>query len=318
MLDVGDKVRPPGDPPDLSWAEKVRGTSGGGLLSLESVIDDAFVRERMRIEFPDGADGEPVITIGEEVLEAMNGLWKRCMIVKVLGSQIPISVMSRKLRELWKPTGAMFVMDLPRHFYMVRFELEEEYMAALTGGPWRVFGNYLMVQDWSPKFDLLKDEIVTTPVWVRLTNIPVSYYHPSILMGIAGSLGKPLKVEMTTLNLERGRFARVCVEVNLSTPLKGTVLINDESFFVSCEGLVKICSACGLYGHLVHACPTVAVARETERSLVVVGAVQSKEQTSSVPRDEGFTAVRRGGVPRRHAGKEFDFCGWYVEERHRA
>jgi len=145
MLDVGDKVRPLGDPPDLSWAEKVRGTSGGGLLSLESVIDDAFVRERMRIEFPDGADGEPVITIGEEVLEAMNGLWKRCMIVKVLGSQIPISVMSRKLRELWKPTGAMFVMDLPRHFYMVRFELEEEYMAALTGGPWRVFGNYLMV-----------------------------------------------------------------------------------------------------------------------------------------------------------------------------
>ena len=162
--------------------------------------------------------------------------------------------MSRKLRELWKPTGAMFVMDLPRHFYMVRFELEEEYMAALTGGPWRVFGNYLMIQDWSLKFDPLKDEIVTTPVWVRLTNIPVTYYHPSILMGIAGSLGKPLKVDMTTLNLERGRFARVCVEVNLSTPLKGTVLINDERFFVSYEGLVKICSACGLYGHLVHAC----------------------------------------------------------------
>lgn len=35
------------------------------------------------MEFPNGEDGEPVIMIGHEVLEAMNGLWKRCMIVKV-------------------------------------------------------------------------------------------------------------------------------------------------------------------------------------------------------------------------------------------
>lgn len=101
---------------------------------------------RLSLDFPDGEEGEPVITIGEEVLEAMNGLWKRCMIVKVLGRQIPISVLHRKLRELWKPKGEMYVMDFPRQFFMVRFELEEEYLAALTGGPWRVFGNYLMVR----------------------------------------------------------------------------------------------------------------------------------------------------------------------------
>lgn len=64
------------------------------------------------------------------------------------------------------------MMDLRRQFFMVRFELEEEYMAALVGGPWRAFRNYLMVQAWSPEFDPLKDEIVTTPVWVRFIEYP--------------------------------------------------------------------------------------------------------------------------------------------------
>lgn len=68
---------------------------------------------------------------------------------------------------------------------MVRFEKEEEYMAALTGGPWRVFGSYLMVQAWCPNFDPLREEIVTTPALIRLANIPINLYHISILLGIA-------------------------------------------------------------------------------------------------------------------------------------
>ena len=116
MLDVGEKERPPGDPPDGSktWAQKVVGSSGCGLLKPEDVLDETFVLERMTLEFPDGEDGEPVVTVGEEVLKAMNSLWKRCMIVKVLGRHVSVSVLSKKLREMWKPVRSMYVMDLPR------------------------------------------------------------------------------------------------------------------------------------------------------------------------------------------------------------
>lgn len=158
------------------------------------------------------------------------------------------------------------MMDLPRQFFMIRFELEEEYLAALTGGPWRVFGNYLMVQDWSPNFDPLRDDIVTTPVWVRLTNIPVNYYHRCLLEEIARGLGKLLKVDLNTITFGRGRFARVCIEVNLAKPLKGTVLINGDRYFVAYEGLSKICSLCGLYGHLVHTCPRNVSVRSPARA----------------------------------------------------
>ncbi|XP_023634298.1 uncharacterized protein LOC17878355 [Capsella rubella] len=122
----------------------------------------------------------------------------------------------------------MCVLDLPRQFFMVRYDAEDDYMAAMTSGPWRVFGSILMVQAWSPTFNLVCEEIVTTPVWVRIAHIPISFYHETILMGIAERVGKPLKVDLTTLKMERASFAHVCVEVDLSKPLKGTVVVNDE------------------------------------------------------------------------------------------
>jgi len=263
------------------------------MLAPTDVLSDEFVRARLSLTFPDGEDGEPLIIIGLEVFEAMNSLWKNCMLVKVLGRSVPIAVLSKKLRELWKPIGAMHVVDLPRQYFMVRFESEEEYLTALTGGPWRVFGSYLLVQAWSPDFDPMKDEIVTTPVWVRLSNIPLNLYHPSILMGITGGLGNLIKVDMTTLTCERARFARVCVEVNLRKPLKGTVMINEDRYFVAYEGLTNICSGCGLYGHLVHNCPQVKQSNVVKATQSIVAVETSLAPVSQSV--DGFTTVGQSG-----------------------
>lgn len=290
-----EKGRPPDEPPDepprmrQSWASKVSGMSAGGGLTPEAVLDEEFVASRLNVEFPHGEDGEPVITIGNEVLEAMNGLWKNCMIVKILGRHVPIMVLNRKLKEMWNPRGSMYVLDLPRQFFMVRFGEEDDYLKALTGGPWRAFGSYLMVQAWSPEFDPMSDDIVTTPVFVRLSNLPINFYHKAILLGIARSLDKPIRVDATTLNLERARFARVCVEVNLSKPLKGSVVINGGRYFVSYEGLTNICAKCGVYGHSIHKCP--------QGALVQSGGdlVQSKVVTSNQGREseDGIRPARR-------------------------
>ncbi|XP_048591480.1 uncharacterized protein LOC106355257 [Brassica napus] len=292
MEDIGEKGRPPGDPPDApgSWVRKVIGCNEGGMPVPEEVVDEEFVESRLRLEFPNGEDGEPVITIGEEVLTAMNSLWKRCMIVRVLGRNVSLLNLTRKLKELWKPNGSMFVMDLPRNFFMVRFESEEEYMNALSGGPWRAFGSCLMVQAWNPDFDPLRDEIVTTPEWVRLSHIPVNLYHKTILMGIAKGLGRPIKVDLTTLKFERARFARICVEVNLNKPLKGTVVINGERYWVSYEGISTICSTCGMYGHLAHACPRKSVERAPATASIPI--TKPHEITGDTGMVTEFTQVR--------------------------
>lgn len=290
MMDVGEQDRPPADPPDRrkSWVNMVTGSNNDGIPIPEEVVDDKFVTDRLCLEFPYGEDGEPVI-ISNEVLEAMNGLWKKCMIVKVLGRNVSVSALNRRLRDLWKPMGEMQIMDLPRKFFMIRFAAEEEYINALTGGPWRIFGSYLLTQAWTPEFDPLRDEISTTPVWVRLSNLPVNFYHRSILIGIARGLGHPLKVDLTTLNFERARFARVCVEVNLRKPLKGLVMVNGERYYVFYEGLNTICSKCGMYGHLVHTCP------QANQEQVTTNQMMTPSVRSHTRLDDGFSVVRRSG-----------------------
>lgn len=90
---------------------------------------------------------------------------------------------------------------------------------------------------------------------VELASELLSVYHQSILIGIAKGLGAPLKVDPTTINFERARFARICVEVDLRKPLKGTIIINGVRYFVAYEGLNNICPRCGVYGHGVQSCP---------------------------------------------------------------
>ncbi|XP_019094473.1 PREDICTED: uncharacterized protein LOC109129898 [Camelina sativa] len=215
---IEDDGRPPGGGPDgsLLWVDKVRESGRGGILVPEKALADDFVKSRMSVEFPSGLRSEyhdcSTESTAEGVVEA---------------------------------DGGMTVLDLPRQFFMIRFDSEEDYMTAVTGGPWRVMGSILMVQAWDPGFDPLRDEIVTTPVWVRISNLPINFYHRQIVLGIAEGLGRPLRVDLTTMRVERARFARVCIEVNLKKPLKG----------------------CGVFGHLVAACPRRVVAQVAQNAV---------------------------------------------------
>jgi hypothetical protein len=42
-------------------------------------------------------------------------------------------------------------------------------------------------------------------------------------MALAAAVGKPIKVDSNTLDVKRGRFARVCVVINLNKPVIGKV-----------------------------------------------------------------------------------------------
>lgn len=62
-------------------------------------------------------------------------------------------------------------------------------------------------------------------------------------------IGRTVKVDMTTTDVTRGCFARVCIELDLSKSLIPTVMIIGRVIHVEYEGLPKICFSCGLYGY---------------------------------------------------------------------
>lgn len=58
-----------------------------------------------------------------------------------------------------------------------------------------------------------------------------------------------------TLTVARGRFVRLCVEIDLNQPVVGRVGVEGTWYNVEYEGLHLICARCGCYGHLLKDCP---------------------------------------------------------------
>lgn len=75
---------------------------------------------------------------------------------------------------------------------------------------------------------------------------------------MASAIGRPIKVDTNTLKFERGKFARVCVEVDLTAPVVGKIWVNGHWYKVQYEGLHLISSSYGCYGHLGRNCPRAA------------------------------------------------------------
>ncbi|QHO03191.1 uncharacterized protein DS421_13g430210 [Arachis hypogaea] len=54
---------------------------------------------------------------------------------------------------------------------------------------------------------------------------------------------------MNTVSQTSGKFARLCVELDLSKPLHSKYLVNRRNYHIEYEGLHMICFTCGKFGH---------------------------------------------------------------------
>lgn len=58
--------------------------------------------------------------------------------------------------------------------------------------------------------------------------MPVEYYIEDFLLKVGDTLEKVLKIDQQTLDAARGKYGRLCVEIDLKEPLTPYVWIDDE------------------------------------------------------------------------------------------
>ncbi|CAN1812176.1 hypothetical protein LINPERHAP1_LOCUS26457 [Linum perenne] len=85
---------------------------------------------------------------------------------------------------------------------------------------------------------------------------------------IGNYIGKTVRLDLATAEGARARYARVCVEVDLTKPLLGKYIIDDRVLHIEYESLENICFDCGTYGHKVDRCPK-SVPSPVEKSIPV-------------------------------------------------
>ena len=107
-------------------------------------------------------------------------------------------------------------------------------------------------------------------VWAYLPGLPIELYELEVLKDIRRAIGPVLRINATTAAGTRGRYARLCVQVDLDTPLPQSVLIGRFKQDILYEGIGTLCFSCGRIGHRKSHCPYTVKEKVTVVDNVVV------------------------------------------------
>ncbi|KAK2359196.1 zinc ion binding / nucleic acid binding protein [Trifolium repens] len=241
----------------------------------ENEEDDEFEGLKV-VEKKVGEYDCPEFILSEREESRIQRPWRQGLIVKLMGRRIGYKALETRLKQIWVRKGVISIIDLGYEYFLVYFTNEEDYTKALEDGPWLIYDHYLIAREWTPNFHPSNAKIEKAAVWVRISGLPIEYYDAKVLHYIGNRIGQTVKVDRNTLLQERGKYARVCVEVDLNKPLLAMFELKDEIYKVEYEGLHMLCRTCGKFGHYVEGCPekktpcTASVSNE-ERRMVVSG-----------------------------------------------
>lgn len=124
--------------------------------------------------------------------------WKDVVLVKLLGKQVGYFTMRDRLHATMRD-----LVDVGHGFYMVKFD-----------------------------FVASEVKIDHSMVWIRFPSLGMELYDEDVLLALATTVGKPVKVDIHTVDASRGKFARVCIDIDLAQPLVGRVWLRGRWFNV--------------------------------------------------------------------------------------
>ncbi|CAI0393093.1 unnamed protein product [Linum tenue] len=138
-----------------------------------------------------------------------------------------------------------------------------------------ILEHYLVVQPWSKDFRLTEKLPPSITPWVSFPALPIQYYHNQILTVIGNLFGKTIRIDPNTLTVQRGKFARMAIEIDVSKPLRTRFWLDGHWQAVEYENLPQLCFTCGRIGHLEEACPT-------KQLLEITAAASSPPSTQNI------------------------------------
>lgn len=82
---------------------------------------------------------------------------------------------------MWNPIGRMDCIDIGHDYYLIKFECQADLDNVLKGGPWFIGQHFLVIRQWEPDFRPSIASFSLVAIWVRLPELTIEYYDPSLL-----------------------------------------------------------------------------------------------------------------------------------------
>ncbi|KAL0004807.1 hypothetical protein SO802_012368 [Lithocarpus litseifolius] len=170
-------------------------------------------------EFPELPLGEKAVRFFGSMKTKIRAPWLNALIMKVFGKTVGYHFLHSRILNLWKPAGKMVCVDLGNDFFLIKFQLKEDYAKVLREGPWFVGGHYLSIRCWEPNFKSSTANLSSVAVWIHLPKLLIEYYEPSALRETGEAIGLVLRID-----------AHTTAVLSPSRPTVGSVKVGENSF----------------------------------------------------------------------------------------
>lgn len=97
-----------------------------------------------------------------------------------------------------------------RGVFVVQFANLQDVQFALNEGPWFWGSADRFITPWFPRFDANTMVVSKMPLWIRLHNLPLPFWHHQVLEGIENTLGKFVKIDLDKPSKGNFTFVRIC------------------------------------------------------------------------------------------------------------
>ncbi|KAL4307650.1 hypothetical protein AHAS_Ahas16G0299500 [Arachis hypogaea] len=230
----------------ISFRDKVIGPEKSKVFALtESLSGDSIATVVSKQDDPQ----PPCVNFTKEANLCLAEPYREALVIKVLDKNYNYTALSYKLRMVWHIKGGFDMLDVGFGYFMVKFDAGEDRENVMLSGPWLIEEHYVAVKLWDIDFRPCEESFGSTLVWVRISVLPIWCYQEQAMMRIASAIGVPIKVDLATKLAERGRYTRVCVQINLGLPVVKHIIVEGVTHVVEYKSLNLICNSCVRYGH---------------------------------------------------------------------
>ncbi|XVF63619.1 hypothetical protein PTKIN_Ptkin09bG0101200 [Pterospermum kingtungense] len=120
-----------------------------------------------------------------------------------------------RMTSLWKPKPLIELLALENDYFLVKFTSLDDYEFAKYEGPCMIMDHYLI----------------------------------DFCMKVREKIRRFVRVNEATSLISRGKFARLCVEVDITKPLLARFKLRRRIRRIEYEGIHLVCFHCSVYGH---------------------------------------------------------------------
>ena len=197
--------------PRLTWKSVVQRNSSPPKQQFRENLKEYD----SKVDYND--DGTTTLSLPRSFLENARKKWDTSCIGHFIGGSFPFKFVKDKATILWGNLGLQNVFFSSKGYFTFKFGTIEEMEAVLSLNSVNIGGKRLYLGPWTDGSQFKRNAIKSISTWVKLVDVPHSYWSVEGLGTIAKVIGKPLSLDKQTALLNPMKFAGVLIQLQYGT-----------------------------------------------------------------------------------------------------